>query len=65
MDALCCRVKQIPKTLDELGEGIGLWERLHNDLKATEERIPPINEQFGILEKYEVAIGEEVNVTPT
>ncbi|XP_076804743.1 dynein axonemal heavy chain 2-like [Clavelina lepadiformis] len=53
------RVSHVPKTLDELGDGLTLWEKLHNDLQATEDRIPPIHDQFGILEKYEVPIGEE------
>uniref|UniRef100_H2ZI86 Dynein axonemal heavy chain 2 n=1 Tax=Ciona savignyi TaxID=51511 RepID=H2ZI86_CIOSA len=53
------KVSQVPKTLDELGDGLELWEKLHGELQATEQRIPPIHDQFGILEKYEVAIEEE------
>ena len=50
----------VPKSLDELGDGLELWEELHNDLQATEDRIPPIHDQFAILEKYEVPVPEEV-----
>lgn len=54
------RVSQPPKTLDELGDSLELWEKLNSERAATEDRIPPIHEQFGILEKYEVPIPEEV-----
>jgi len=47
--------------LDELSDGLSLWDKLHNELQATEDRIPPIHDQFSILEKYEVVIEEEVS----
>ena len=53
-------MSQVPKTLDELSDSLSLWDKLHNNLQATEDRIPPIHDQFSILEKYEVVIEDEV-----
>lgn len=55
-------VSKVPSNLDELGDGLKLWETLNSELSSTEGQIAPIHEQFGILEKYEVAIQEEVRV---
>ena len=52
-----------PQTLDELGQSLELWESLNGGLPATEAKFPPLNDQFAILEKYEVAIPDEVSVT--
>lgn len=49
-----------PKTLDELGDSLELWEDLNSERSATEAKIQPIHDQFAILEKYEVAVPEEV-----
>ncbi|GFR64149.1 dynein, axonemal, heavy chain 2 [Elysia marginata] len=54
------KVIQPPQTLDELGESLALWDKLNADLPSNEEKFPPLKEQFLILEKYEVAIPEEV-----
>lgn len=54
------RVSKPPQTLDELGQSLELWDTLNNDLPTTEAKFPPLNDQFAILEKYEVAIPEEV-----
>ncbi|XP_048373762.1 dynein axonemal heavy chain 2 [Sphaerodactylus townsendi] len=66
----CCRsastttpsrtVSRPPQTLEELGRSLQLHETLQQDLPKTEAQIPPIHEQFAILEKYEVAVEEEV-----
>ncbi|XP_021360073.1 dynein heavy chain 2, axonemal-like isoform X4 [Mizuhopecten yessoensis] len=53
-------VSKPPQTLDELGNSLNLWEQLHTGLADTEAKFPPLHDQFGILEKYEVAIPEEV-----
>ncbi|CAG5134523.1 unnamed protein product, partial [Candidula unifasciata] len=49
-----------PQTLDELSDSLALWDKLNADLPATEEKFPPLYEQFVILEKYEVPISKEV-----
>lgn len=54
------RLSAPPENLDELGDSLALLERLQNDLKNIEAKFTPLHEQFVILEKYEVAIPEEV-----
>lgn len=58
------RVSQPPQTLPELGERLKLLETLQADLSKIESQIPPIHEQFAILEKYEVAVDPAVSVAP-
>nr|XP_039250408.1 dynein heavy chain 2, axonemal-like [Styela clava] len=53
------KVSQPPKTLDELGDSLDLWEKLNSERTKTESKIQPIHEQFGILEKYEVPVPDE------
>jgi len=57
------RVMQTPQTLDELGEGLMLWEHLNTELPFIEAKISPLYEQFAILDKYEVSIAEDVRTT--
>ena len=57
---LCFRVNQPPQNLDELGASLALWDKLNGELTTVENKFAPLNEQFLILEKYEVAIPEEV-----
>jgi len=47
-------------TLDELGEGLLLWENLNTELPTIEAKISPLFDQFAILDKYEVAVAEDV-----
>ncbi|KAL7880425.1 hypothetical protein SRHO_G00026790 [Serrasalmus rhombeus] len=54
------RLSQPPQTLIELGESLKLLETLQGDLSKVESQIPPIHEQFAILEKYEVTVEREV-----
>nr|XP_028557519.1 dynein heavy chain 2, axonemal isoform X1 [Podarcis muralis]XP_028557522.1 dynein heavy chain 2, axonemal isoform X1 [Podarcis muralis] len=53
-------VSRPPQTLEELSRSLQLHETLQNELPKIEGQIPPIHEQFAILEKYEVAVEEEV-----
>jgi len=53
-------VSKPPQTLDELGQSLELWESLNSGKPQTEAKFPPLHDQFGILEKYEVSIPEEV-----
>ena len=55
-------LRKPPDNLDELSTSISLLEDLQADLSNTEAKIPPLHEQFIILEKYEVEISEEVSV---
>ncbi|XP_064408838.1 dynein axonemal heavy chain 2 [Latimeria chalumnae] len=50
-----------PQTLDELGSSLQLLETLQKDLPKTKGWIPPIHEQFAILEKYEVIVEDSVH----
>ena len=50
-----------PESLDHLSASIALLEDLQGDLANTEAKIPPLHEQFVILEKYEVEISERVS----
>ena len=49
-----------PQTLDELGDSLNLWEQLNNDQPNIEAKFHPLYDQFAIMEKYEVAIPDEV-----
>jgi len=50
----------VPQTLDELGNSLSLWEKLSNEQDTIEAQMSPLNDQFAILEKYEVAVSEEI-----
>lgn len=55
------RISHPPQTLEELGASLQLMETLQHDLPNLETQIPPIHEQFTILEKYEVPVQENVS----
>ena len=55
------KIRKPPESLDELGESIRLLEELNADLTNIETKIPPLHEQFVILDKYEIEITELVN----
>lgn len=55
------RVSKPPQNLDELGDSLSLWEKLHSEQAAIEAKFQPLHDQFAILEKYEVAIPEQVS----
>ncbi|KAM6949562.1 LOW QUALITY PROTEIN: dynein axonemal heavy chain 2 [Aplochiton taeniatus] len=54
------RLSQPPQTLVEMGESLQLLDTLQGDLGKIESQIPPIHEQFAILEKYEVMVDPAV-----
>ncbi|KAM4612372.1 dynein axonemal heavy chain 2 [Polymixia lowei] len=54
------RLSQPPQTLVELGESLELLETLQSDLTKTGAQIPPIHQQFAVLEKYEVTVDQAV-----
>ncbi|KAK2860339.1 hypothetical protein Q7C36_004505 [Tachysurus vachellii] len=54
------RLSQTPQTLDELIESLKLLDTLQGDVSKTESQIPPIQEQFAILEKYEVTVESDI-----
>ncbi|KAM6163721.1 dynein axonemal heavy chain 2 [Rhynchocyon petersi] len=54
------KISHLPQTLEELGASLHLMETLQHDLPNLETQIPPIHEQFTILEKYEVPVQENV-----
>ena len=54
-------MSQPPQNLDELGASLNLWDKLNGELSTVENKFAPLNEQFLILEKYEVAIPEQVS----
>jgi len=53
-------VSKPPQTLDKLGNSLNLWEKLNSGLSETEAKFPPLQDQFNILEKYEVPVEDEV-----
>lgn len=55
------RISHPPQTLEELGVSLQLMDTLQHDLPNLETQIPPIHEQFTILEKYEVPVEESVS----
>lgn len=55
------RISRPPQTLEELGSSLQLMDTLQHDLSNLETQIPPIHEQFAILEKYEVLVSESVS----
>ncbi|XP_059574595.1 dynein axonemal heavy chain 2 isoform X3 [Alligator mississippiensis] len=55
-----CSVSRPPQTLQELGQSLQLLENLQAELSQLEAQIPPIHDQFAILDKYEVPVEEEV-----
>ncbi|XP_047688045.1 dynein axonemal heavy chain 2 isoform X1 [Prionailurus viverrinus] len=54
------KISHPPQTLEELGVSLQLLETLQHDLPGMEAQIPPIHEQFAILEKYEVPVQDSV-----
>jgi dynein heavy chain len=48
-----------PETHYDLDSSNKLLESLQNGLQSTEEQFTPLNDQFNVLEKYEVAIPDE------
>uniref|UniRef100_H0V315 Dynein axonemal heavy chain 2 n=1 Tax=Cavia porcellus TaxID=10141 RepID=H0V315_CAVPO len=55
------KISRPPQTLEELGVSLQLMETLQHDLPNLETQIPPIHEQFTILEKYEVPVADDVS----
>lgn len=55
------RISHPPQTLEELGVSLQLMDTLQHDLPNLENQIPPIHEQFAILEKYEVPVPDPVS----
>jgi dynein heavy chain, axonemal len=60
LSVLWSRINISPESLDELGEGLVLWERLNSEQSQIESRIPPLFDQFAILDKYEVFVPDEL-----
>uniref|UniRef100_A0A8C6I3F8 Dynein, axonemal, heavy chain 2 n=1 Tax=Mus spicilegus TaxID=10103 RepID=A0A8C6I3F8_MUSSI len=54
------KISRPPQTLEELGVSLQLMDTLQHDLPNLETQIPPIHEQFTILEKYEVPVPDNV-----
>uniref|UniRef100_G1RF97 Dynein axonemal heavy chain 2 n=1 Tax=Nomascus leucogenys TaxID=61853 RepID=G1RF97_NOMLE len=54
------KISRPPQTLEELGVSLQLMDALQHDLANVETQIPPVHEQFAILEKYEVPVEDSV-----
>ncbi|XP_063485594.1 dynein axonemal heavy chain 2 isoform X3 [Symphalangus syndactylus] len=59
-DADIARISRPPQTLEELGVSLQLMDALQHDLANVETQIPPVHEQFAILEKYEVPVEDSI-----
>ncbi|XP_065644391.1 dynein axonemal heavy chain 2 isoform X2 [Hydra vulgaris] len=53
-------IRAVPENLEQLKCSINLLEELQANLLNIESNIPPVHEQFFILEKYEINVSEEV-----
>ena len=49
-----------PESHFDLESSTKLLEMLQTDLQSTEDQFSPLNDQFNVLQKYEVAIPDEV-----
>jgi dynein heavy chain len=49
-----------PETHFDLEASTKLLESLQVDLESIADQFPPLNDQFNLLQKYEVAIPDEV-----
>lgn len=58
---LVCRLRVLPKTLDDLGDSLALLDKMQSEVEATEKKFSPLHEQFAILDKYEVAVPEQAS----
>lgn len=54
------RLKRTPTTLDEMVASIEAFNEAQASLPATERRFLPLQEQFAILERYEVEIADDI-----
>ena len=57
------RLSTAPENLDQLGDSLGLLERLQAEKPKTEAQFQPLSDQFDILKKYEVLIPDPVSYT--
>ena len=57
------RLSTAPEKLDQLGDSLGLLERLQAEKPKTEAQFQPLSDQFDILKKYEVLIPDPVSCT--
>jgi len=55
------RLNAAPENLDQLGDSLGLLERLQAEKPKTEAQFQPLSDQFDILKKYEVLIPDPVS----
>ena len=56
------KLRRIPANLDQLSENMNLLTQLRADSASIEAQFAPIQEQYQILEKYDVPIKEEEKV---
>lgn len=57
------RLTKPPQTLEELRETLKLLETLRGDFAEKEAHIDLIHDQFGVLDKYEVSVEQEVSIS--
>ena len=60
LSVLMQRLATPPVSLDELGDSLELLERMQKELESIDKQFEPLQDQFTMLEKYEVAIPEQV-----
>lgn len=56
------RLTTPPDSLDELGDSLSLLENMQKQIPEIGTQFEPIQDQFNMLEKYEVAIPEQVQI---
>ena len=57
---LLCSLSTPPETLDNLGDSLSLLEEIQLRIPEIEKQFEPLQDQFNMLSKYEVAIPESV-----
>ncbi|KAI8821286.1 dynein heavy chain and region D6 of dynein motor-domain-containing protein [Fimicolochytrium jonesii] len=53
------KLRTVPRDLDQLGDSLGVLQKLQTSLQSIEGQFRPIREQYEILEKYEVQIKDD------
>merc|ERR1739848_734082 len=60
LDATAVELQKVPETLEMMIEKMVLMQATEKTFTATEHRFGPINDQFAILGKYEIAIPDDI-----
>ena len=54
------KVVQVPQSLNDLGACVELWEHMTAEVPNIEAKFQPLQDQFTIIDKYEVLVADDV-----